>query len=48
MCLERENMTNYNILIAGFGGQGIQFAGKLLTYEVCDFARDRRLGTYGK
>ena len=25
-------MTNYNILIAGFGGQGIQFAGKLLTY----------------
>ena len=32
MCLERENMTNYNILIAGFGGQGIQFAGKLLTY----------------
>ena len=32
MCLENENMTNYNILIAGFGGQGIQFAGKLLTY----------------
>jgi 2-oxoglutarate ferredoxin oxidoreductase subunit gamma len=25
-------MINHNILIAGFGGQGIQFAGKLLTY----------------
>ncbi len=24
--------VNHNILIAGFGGQGIQFAGKLLTY----------------
>lgn len=25
-------MINHQILIAGFGGQGIQFAGKLLTY----------------
>ncbi len=25
-------MTNHNILIAGFGGQGIQFAGKLLAF----------------
>jgi len=32
-------MNNINILFAGFGGQGILFAGKFLAYKACLRAR---------